>query len=451
MIKKFTLLFLLSLLTLASSQTDSLNMRLLGMWEPEDTSNHIYYFAVSGEYMFVATERITNDTVHIVNVSDPSSPCVVGKLPNMAGDLAVYDSFLYVGGAHPGIINISNPQSPHIEYTGPIVENMRALYPYENDGRIYLAVTCFVEVDGDRVPGIRVVDVTDPSRPELLDWYYVPPDTVDREHIPPYLKRDNLASISVLYPHLFVFETIEYIDTSWGGGYDHGYVQVKMFDLRDLSAPPVVWRSEEMRLDPYVGLLFLGASVGDGDIYILGGGYHYLRYTTDEIEEVCGSSTDESEYHLYPRCAVGDTYYVIGYGRGLMGVIWGSGCVIDTLGYYGVEGLDHYISCVRVEDERIYVNTQRKVYILSWGGENVWDRGVGVESDYRIYPSPVVMGCKVEINMGLDRAGGIYDISGKLRRILEPGVREIDTRGLSPGVYFLISDDKRIKLKFVVI
>jgi len=320
------------------------------------------------------------------------------------------------------------------------------MYPYENDGRIYLAVTCFVEIDGERKPGIRIVDVTDPSSPELLDWYYVPEEITDWY----YVVHHNLASISVVYPYLFAFETIEYYDTSYWGGFEEGYVQVKMFDLRDLSAPPVVWRSEILFLDPYVGLLFLGATVGD-DIYILGGGYHYLRYTADEIIEECGSSSDESEYHLYPRYAVGDTHYVIGYGRGLMGIKWETGCVIDTLGYYGVEGLDHYVSSVKIEDERIYVNTRQRVYILRWSSDRVNGDEIEMVHRYRIYPSPVVMGGKIEISKELDRSAGIYDISGKLRDILKPGARTINTRGLSPGVYFLISDDKKIRLKFVVI
>jgi len=383
-----------------------------------------------------------------VNVENPSSPYVASKIGDFGGRIAVYGNFLYVGWDYLGIIDVSIPESPVVVYRGDMVYGLRTICPYSDGSGVYLVVTCDIDVGGRGEVGIRVIDVTDPSSPELLDWYYVPEEITDWY----YVVHHNLASISVVYPYLFAFETIEYVDTSfYWGGYEDGYVQVKMFDLRDLSAPPVVWRSEILFLDPYVGLLFLGATVGDDDIYILGGGYHYLRYTADEIIEECGSSSDESEYHLYPRYAVGDTHYVIGYGRGLMGIKWETGCVIDTLGYYGVEGLDHYVSSVKIEDERIYVNTRQRVYILRWSSDRVNGDEIEMVHRYRIYPSPVVMGGKIEISKELDRSAGIYDISGKLRDILKPGARTINTRGLSPGVYFLISDDKKIRLKFVVI
>ncbi|RKZ27804.1 hypothetical protein DRQ29_02945, partial [bacterium] len=45
---------LLVLFSLVFSQPDSLNMKLVGMWEPEDTTMNIYEFSVSNSYMYVS-------------------------------------------------------------------------------------------------------------------------------------------------------------------------------------------------------------------------------------------------------------------------------------------------------------------------------------------------------------------------------------------------------------
>ena len=354
MIKKFTLLFLLSVLTLTFSQTDSLNMRLLGMWVLQDTSNHnhISCFAVSGDYLFIFTEAAPrHDTVHVVNVENPSSPYIVSEIGDLGGSMTIYGDFLYIGWDYLGIIDVSIPESPEVMYRGDIIEGSSRMYmyPYENDGRIYLAVTCFVEIDGERKPGIRIVDVTDPSSPELLDWYYVPEEITDWY----YVVHHNLASISVVYPHLFAFETIEYVDTSfYWGGYEDGYVQVKMFDLRDLSAPPVVWRSERIAPAWYTGINFRGGVVNEENIFLSFEGnaefWYFLGYTDSTIEEEC----DIVDSLCYPKFAMRDTFYAITYGAWVTAMRWDEGCDVDTLGYYDFEECGR---SVKVSGNRIYI------------------------------------------------------------------------------------------------
>jgi len=179
-------------------------------------------------------------SLEVVNVVTRNSD--LGEYP--FGAVASDEDFLYCiyysgsGGRYGlGIIHLLGDGLWEVAYSGDVVESTSGMYmyPYEDGGCIYLVVTCFVEVDGERKPGIRIVDVTDPSRPELLDWYYVSEEITD----PYFVVHHNLASISVVYPHLFVFETIEYYDTSCWGGFKEGYVQAKMFNLRDLTAPPV--------------------------------------------------------------------------------------------------------------------------------------------------------------------------------------------------------------------
>ena len=443
----FTPFFLLA-------QTDSLNMRLLGMWVLQDTSNHnhISCFAVSGDYLFIFTEAAPrHDTVHVVNVENPSSPYIVSEIGDLGGSMTIYGDFLYIGWDYLGIIDVSIPESPEVMYRGDIIEGSSRMYmyPYENDGRIYLAVTCFVEIDGERKPGIRIVDVTDPSSPELLDWYYVPEEITDWY----YVVHHNLASISVVYPHLFAFETIEYVDTSfYWGGYEDGYVQVKMFDLRDLSAPPVVWRSERMGLDWATGIVWGGAGASSSSVIVSfeprdENIVDIMFYEDPVFTDLC-----EVREYIYPMYVVNDTYYVTG-GAGARAIAIKvlRSCEIETLGYYNFGGWLGEHMGIKAFGDKVYVLGRNRIYILGWIDERIVETEGKVSKRYAIYPTPVVYGMNAQLNEELDRRAGIYDISGKLRSILEPGVREIDTRGLSPGVYFLISDDKKIRLKFVVI
>jgi len=404
---------------------------------------------VSGDYLFIFTEAAPrHDTVHVVNVENPSSPYIVSEIGDLGGSMTIYGDFLYIGWDYLGIIDVSIPESPEVMYRGDIIEGSSRMYmyPYENDGRIYLAVTCFVEIDGERKPGIRIVDVTDPSSPELLDWYYVPEEITDWY----YVVHHNLASISVVYPYLFAFETIEYYDTSYWGGFEEGYVQVKMFDLRDLSAPPVVWRSERIATGTYESMVFISANAADGNVMISYVSHDdfvdILFYNDTGFTDLC-----ELEGCLYwPLSAVNDTYYATR-GRGVMAIKALSSCEIETLGYYTSDMWGREYVGIKFLDGRIYAGNRDCIYILEWLWDGVTEEGGSVKERYNIYPVPVEYGVSARLNKALDRQAGIYDISGKLRSVLRPGTREIDTRKLSPGVYFLISEDKRIKLKFVVL
>ncbi|MCD6594988.1 T9SS type A sorting domain-containing protein, partial [bacterium] len=48
-------------------------------------------------------------------------------------------------------------------------------------------------------------------------------------------------------------------------------------------------------------------------------------------------------------------------------------------------------------------------------------------------------------------ASGIYDISGKLVKNIPKNRMRISTKDFSPGLYFLVSNDREIKIKFVVL
>jgi len=128
-----------------------------------------------------------------------------------------------------------------------------------------------------------------------------------------------------------------------------------------------------------------------------------------------------------------------------------SSCEIETLGYYTPDTWGREYVGIKFLDGRIYAGNRDRIYILKWSGDRVTEKEGGVKERYNIYPVPVEYGMNARLNEVLDRQARIYDISGKLREILKPGARTINARELSPGVYFLISGDKKIRLKFVVI
>jgi len=91
-----------------------------------------------------------------------------------------------------------------------------------------------------------------------------------------------------------------------------------------------------------------------------------------------------------------------------------------------------------VDGERIYLHMENAINIIGWNRESVRENDRGIEDMYTLYPTPAVYGEKVELSRELAREVTLYDISGRLRKILRHGTCEIDARGLSPGVYFLM-------------
>jgi len=162
--------------------------------------------------MFVFTERITDNTIHIVNVSNSSS-YVVSNVPNLGGSLTIYGDPLYVKVSNLTIVDVSEPEHPDIIWSGALTEKMGAIRIYSNTFRVYLVMTYDVEIGKEAEQGVRIANVTNPSRPELLDRYYVSEEITN----PYWVAHYNLANISGVYPHLFAFETIEYYGTSYWG------------------------------------------------------------------------------------------------------------------------------------------------------------------------------------------------------------------------------------------
>jgi len=452
------------LFSLAFSQPDSLNMKIAGVWETEDTNELVLSFAVKDSYLYIFTGISSSpyQKIYTINISDPSSPDVISEITRNS-DLGEYpfgvtssaDSFLYAVyyGGHGlssyglGILDISQPEILNVSYAGHIVEGMRDARNYIDSTDIYLVCKCLI----DSVEGIRILNVTDPVSPELLDWYYVPEPIYDSY----YIMRHGLASFDVKYPYLFTFETIQAWDTSGGDGYYlFGWIQVKKFDLRDLSAPPIVWRTDEEPISE-IGIIFSGGVAGDSGVffsylwqdhsYDAHRSVFFLGYDDSTLEELC-EFTDLICGIAYVE---NDTCYGQCEGPKIMAIKLTESCGVETLGYYSQETA---VSHIVVSNGYIYANDNNRIYIFSWIPDQIEEHGyLEKKEDYRVYPSPIIFGSKLVLNRPLNKASGIYDISGKLVKNIPKNRMRISTKDFSPGLYFLVSNDREIKLKFVVL
>jgi len=167
--------------------------------------------AVSGSYAYVVC---TDDGLKVIDISNPSSPQVVGSLPtdNYMEDIAISGSYAYIALPDPGlqIINISNPTSPYVVDSVDILNaysvTISGSYAYVatwNQGLyvvdISAAPTChiigeldigangldFIEVSGSYVyidgfgGGIGIIDISNPSSPNLVGMVDIPNNPSD--------------------------------------------------------------------------------------------------------------------------------------------------------------------------------------------------------------------------------------------------------------------------------
>jgi archaellum component FlaF (FlaF/FlaG flagellin family) len=113
---------------------------------------------VSGNYAYVAAGAAG---LHVVNVSDPQAPVIVGALdtPGNANDVRVVGTLAYVadGGAGLQIIEVSSPSAPILRGTFDTPGDARDVRVISS--RAYIA-------DGEA--GLRIVEVSNPAVPILL-------------------------------------------------------------------------------------------------------------------------------------------------------------------------------------------------------------------------------------------------------------------------------------------
>ena len=419
---------LLVLFSLVFSQPDSLNLTLVAEWQPEDTNENLHDFDVSNGYLYITSDAspwFIDRKIYTIDVHDPSSPMEVNEFveDSLGGVISISDSFLYTHygrNSELAILNISQPASPFVEYIGDVVSEIRKLVSYSDSTGRYLVC---LNLNEDTVWHLNV---SDPSSPIRTGWYDTPHG--DWEWY-------RFYDIFLKYPNLFILGTGNWLYPPSSGV----CLRVKKWLLYSLVGTPLQWYSH------HEDDMYTGAAVGDSIIYFYHDPNIILRYDESIIESVC---TYGSDYEL-PQYASGDTFYIRTGSSTITVLKIYSDCEIETLGYYNI--MDP-ISTMIAKEGHIFVRCGNKIYILSWLPEQIDGQGyLQQKNDYRIYPSPVIYNTQLVLNRPTDKKFGIYDISGKLLKNIPKNRTRISTENFSPGLYFLISDDKKVKIKFIVL
>lgn len=118
--------------------------------------------------LVIGSESGLETWVHIVDVSDPTSPCFIGEYENqwIVHDIDVYADILYIGNAYHGLhlVDISEPASPLL------------IGEFQEFGGSVKTV-CDVDILGNYAyvananSGVKVLDLYDPYQPTLVGSY----------------------------------------------------------------------------------------------------------------------------------------------------------------------------------------------------------------------------------------------------------------------------------------
>jgi len=181
---------------------ESLNMTLVGWFADTSLPFHFYTdLAITEDmnYAYVVDEHYSDpNRLVIVDMRDKENPVVVKVIDSIsATNLLVKDTFLFVSWTWPytryfTVYNISDPVTPIL------VESESDNYGIEADDMIYLENMSRICLAGAL---IRLVDVSDPTSPELTFVY--PLDVIQLCYTSPYL---YALVPDTLYSHAYILQ-----------------------------------------------------------------------------------------------------------------------------------------------------------------------------------------------------------------------------------------------------
>jgi len=436
-------------------------MKRIGVWET-DTNEFIRSVIVNGNYLYVmlATYLLDESTLvagplKVIDISTPSSPEVIATITEVFDSVsspelfAHYGNYLFFRIADKlGIMDISNIESPEWISVIDTVGHIRQVCAYSDGVDTY--VVCG-SGGVDDMTELRIINITDPESPELY-WRYVPEEIpTDPPDID--LTEHNIGEIELKYPYLFLIERKnledDYEEYPWDPYTQWGYIQIRKFDLTDLSSPPIEWLSSDRGAriegiasaisDNYLPIRFQEHHTTFGDNY-----YRCYLIVLSFSDSVFICEWEDYFLFYWPIQASGDTFFLRSETR-IIGLRFND-CDIETLGYYAVESPKFTLS-----RDTIYDWNNHKISIITWIPGQIGDQGsLERKTDYRVYPSPIFSGNKMVLNETIDKTCNIIDISGRRMDKIFPGTREIDVDNYPAGVYFLVSQDKKVKIKFLV-
>ncbi|HDQ99373.1 MAG TPA: T9SS type A sorting domain-containing protein [candidate division WOR-3 bacterium] len=373
-----------------ASPADSLNCRLAGNWP-------------FGPTMAVACDPARNlvflgagGGVYVLNVADPTEPALLSEGIRTAGrvkDMVHTGNRLY---SASGGLYIHNTESP-----GNPVQLGELSSPRDASGlavagnRVYVTDTRF---------GLRVVDVSDPARPEEVGSIQLPGSTLG-------------VALSADANHAFIAS-----DTAG-------------FRVVDVSDPA----------DP----VELGYYLAPGSVREVSGRDNLAFLACDDSALVILDISDPASPVVVSRTMIPDTplgvhadghlVYVANHRDGFR--------VFDCTDPAGPELVGHYDTPWQCYDIRVHGSL---IYIADWGcGLQVYEGPVGIAEEPEsgrlrgldLYPNPAAG--RVAVRLGSAGPGAqallLYDASGRYRArwTLTGGRGEFDLRALGAGVYYL--------------
>ena len=131
----------------------------------------VFGIDVQGDLLFLSLLGDDFDEVRIYDVHDPSNPTVLAQIqtPRHAGDSDMADGLLYfVSSSILFIYDVTEPTTPTL--VGQTTACLGALNVEYSDGFVYLASGRF---------GLLIVDVRDPSNPQLISTIDLPGEVAD--------------------------------------------------------------------------------------------------------------------------------------------------------------------------------------------------------------------------------------------------------------------------------
>jgi len=200
--------------------TNPLSPTVLGKLRIGD---HVNDLAVSGNYAFLTTSKVDEELI-VVNVSNPSSPTKVSSFDipetSQANDVSVEGNYAYVvtqaatNGPELYIFDISNPPSPAL--VGSLEVGNHVYGITVKDQRAYLA-----NARSDKE--LIIVDASNPQAPQELGAYNIPSagapgQAVDiiRAGVAYLVTRDNVGAI----PEFYLLAVADPANISLIGSYD---------------------------------------------------------------------------------------------------------------------------------------------------------------------------------------------------------------------------------------
>ncbi len=162
--------------------SDPLNPQIVS----EITVNDVGFqeFKISGNYLYDLTTG-TDTFCVIFDISSPSSPSIAGIVYNPYPDssiwvkgIGVYQNYLYITAGTDGlyVFDVTDPASPNLVYeSGFLNKSLKKVRIDQN--YMYVAVSSYAD---DEV--IRVYDISDPTNPSLVGYYYdsgINPEYID--------------------------------------------------------------------------------------------------------------------------------------------------------------------------------------------------------------------------------------------------------------------------------